>query len=179
MIKNVLVLAAALASVACIKPPEIVMVDRATALEQQAGGSFDSLEKRLEKNAVAVRRVPFTPDQLEALGLAAPPLVDHTDNTDADWIDEWLSRHCVGEGNDGLLVETPHDCHGATDHDEVVKLVDRVNRARAQLWRWMHDERPDATVEALRKKWREAHVRGVPCDAWVQGDDGKWSAKSC
>ena len=28
----------------CFKPPEIVMVDRATALEQQASGSFDDLE---------------------------------------------------------------------------------------------------------------------------------------
>ena len=33
----------ALGAVGCLKAPEIVMVDRATALEQQAAGSFDDL----------------------------------------------------------------------------------------------------------------------------------------
>lgn len=177
--KRALLLVVALGATACINPPEIVMVDRATALEQQAGGSFDSLEKRLERNAVAARPVPFTPDELEALGMAPPPIVDRTEMTDADRVDDWLQRHCVGEGKEGLLVDTMHECHGAADHDEVVKLVDRVNRARVQLWRWMHEERPDVPIEALRKRWREAHARGVVCGGWTQDESGKWDAKGC
>ncbi len=52
------------------------MVDRATALEQQAAGSFDELEQQLARAAIAPRPVPLTPEQLEALGIAPPPLVD-------------------------------------------------------------------------------------------------------
>ena len=169
----------ALVSVACIKPPEIVMVDRATALEQQAGGTYASLEKRLERAAVSPRPIPLTPDQLQSLGIAAPTLVDKTDLTDADRVDDLLQRHCVGEGNGGLLVETDKACHGATDHDELLELLDRVNRARSQLWRWMHEERPDVAEHELRKRWRAEHVRGVVCGGWVQSEDGKWEAKSC
>ena len=174
-----LLLAAALCAVGCIKPPEIVMVDRATALEQQAGGSFAELEKKLARAAVAPRPVPLTPDQLEAPGIAPAPPVDQTEMTDADRVDDMLGRHCIGEGRKGLLVDTSDVCHGAVDHDEVVKLVDRVNRARGQLWRWMHEQRPELSVEELRSRWRKAHATGVVCGGWMEGDDGKWEAKSC
>ena len=43
------VLAATTALAGCFKPPEIVMVARATALEQQASGSFDDLERKLDR----------------------------------------------------------------------------------------------------------------------------------
>ena len=64
----------ALVSVAgCIKAPEIVLVDRATALEQQAAGSFKELEERLVRTAIAARPVPLTPAELHALGEVLAP----------------------------------------------------------------------------------------------------------
>ncbi|HSQ62134.1 MAG TPA: hypothetical protein VLM85_02930 [Polyangiaceae bacterium] len=170
---------ASVAALGCIKPPEIVMVDRATALEQQAGGSFPELESKLARAAVSARPVPLTPDQLEAIGITPVPLVDQTEMTDADRVDDLLERRCVGEGREGLLVETHDACHGAADHDEVVKVVDRVNRARGQLWKWMHDQRPDLPIEEVRKRWQKTHAAGVVCGGWIEGDDGKWQAKSC
>lgn len=166
-------------SIGCIKAPEIVMVDRATALEQQAGGSFPEIEKKLARASISPRPVPLTPAQLDSLGMTPSALSDEHETTDADRVDDLLERHCIGESKEALLEETHDACHGAVDADEVVKLVDRVNRARAQLWRWMHEQKPDVAVEELQKRWRATHAAGVTCGAWVQADDGKWAAKTC
>jgi uncharacterized protein YdbL (DUF1318 family) len=163
----------------CFKPPEIVMVDRATALEQQASGSFDELELQLDRAAIEPRPVPLTPDQLLALGYRPAPLVDESDLTDADRLDGLLVRHCVGEGLEGLIVDTRDACTGAEDAQEVEVLVERVNRARRQLWRWMHGQRNDLSEEELKRAWRANHVRNVVCGGWLEGGDGKWQAKSC
>jgi Protein of unknown function (DUF1318) len=163
----------------CFKPPEIVMVDRATALEQQAAGSFEELEQHLDRSAIEPRPVPLTPEQLEALGVRPPPLVDESELTDADRVDGLLAQHCAGEGKDGLLVDTHDACRGAADPDEVHTLIERVNRARRQLWRWMHEQRADVGEDDLRRAWRENHLRNVVCGGWVEGTDGTWKGKSC
>jgi nucleotide-binding universal stress UspA family protein len=163
----------------CFKPPEIVMVDRATALEQQAAGSFDDLERQLDRAGIEPIPVPLTPQQLEALGIRPAPLVDQSELTDADRLDGLLAQHCVGEGKDGLVVETHDACKGGADADEVQSLVERANRARLQLWRWMHEQRGDVSVEQLQRQWRENHLRNVVCEGWIQDSAGKWQAKSC
>jgi hypothetical protein len=162
----------------CFKS-EIAMTDSATALEQQASGSFDDLEKTLDRQAIEPRPVPLTPDQLEALGIHPSPLVDESDLTDADRLDGLLAQHCVGEGKDGLLVDTHDACKGAADTGEVQALIERVNRARRQLWKWMHDRRADVSEADLRRAWHESHARNVVCGGWIEGSDGKWQGKSC
>jgi len=163
----------------CIKAPEIVLVDRATALEEQAGGSFKELQEKLERNATTPRPTPLTPEQLEELGLRPAPLADETSLSDMDRVDLLLKQHCVGESKDGTLVGTPDDCLGAADRDLAATLVERVNLARTQLWRWMHDRHPAATPEEMKRSWHEAHLKGVVCDGWVQKSDGGWEAKKC
>ena len=163
----------------CFTPPEIVMVDRATALEQQASGSFEDLERKLDRAGIEPRPVPLTPEQLEALGIRPAPLVDESELTDADRLDGLLAQHCVGEGKDGLIVDTRDACKGAADAEEVQTLVERVNRARRQLWRWMHEQRADVPERELLRAWRENHLRNVACGAWVEGSDGKWQGMSC
>ena len=175
----VLALVASAAHLGCVSAPQIVMSDRATALEQQAAGSFDDLERKLDHAAVAPRPVPFTPDELEALGIRPLPLVDGTELTDADRLDRLLRQHCVGEGQEGLLVDTRQACHGAGDPGAAAELVERVNRGRVLLWRWMQQERGDASADALRRAWRKAHARGVVCGGWIQRDDGAWEEKGC
>jgi uncharacterized protein YdbL (DUF1318 family) len=155
------------------------MVDRATALEQQAAGSFDDLERSLDRAGIEPRPVPLTPEQLEALGIRPTPLGDSTELTDADRLDGLLVQHCVGEGKDGLMVDTRDACHGGADAEEVQTLVERVNRARRQLWRWMHEQRPGTPAEDLQRAWREKHVRGIVCGGWIEASDGKWQEKSC
>jgi hypothetical protein len=83
-----------LSAAACFKPPEIVMVDRATALEQEASGSFDDLERKLDRSAIEPRPVPLSPAQLEALGIRPAPLVDESELTDADRVDGLLGGWC-------------------------------------------------------------------------------------
>jgi hypothetical protein len=163
----------------CFKPPEIVMVDRATALEQQASGSFDELELKLDRAAIEPRPVPLTPDQLQALGIRAAPLVDESELTDADRLDGLLVQHCVGEGKDGLVVDTRDSCRGGADPEEVQALLERINGARRQLWRWMHDQRTDVPEADLRHAWRDNHVRNVVCGGWLEDGNGKWQPKTC
>jgi hypothetical protein len=160
----------------CFKPPEIVMIDRATALEQQAAGSFDELERKLDRAGIEPRPVPLTP---EALGIRPPPLVDESELTDADRVDGLLAQHCLGEGKDGVMVDTRDACKGAADADEARTLLERVNRARRQLWGWMHEQRADLSEGELRRAWHDNHVRNVVCGGWIEGSDGTWQSKSC
>jgi nucleotide-binding universal stress UspA family protein len=169
----------ALPLAACFKAPEIVMVDRATALEQQAAGSFEDLEQKLDRAGIEPRPVPFTPEQLEALGIRQAPLVDGTQLTDADRLDGLLLQHCVGEDKDGLLESTRDACHGGADAQEVETLVERVNRARRQLWKWMHEQRASVSESELQRAWRETHARNVVCGGWTQAPDGTWKEKPC
>jgi hypothetical protein len=164
---------------ACVKAPDIVIVDRATALEEQAGGSFADLEADLSDAAIAPVPVPLTPAQLEALGLKPLTLVNSTELTDADRVDGLLRQHCLGEGADGLLVDTHGDCHGAEDRARAIELLERVNQARVQLWHWMHEERPAVPEVELRKSWRRAHLTGVVCGGWLQNANGGWEIKKC
>lgn len=170
---------AALLFPACFKPPEVVMVDRATALEQQAAGSFDELERRLDRAGIEPRPVPLTPEQVETLGLRSTPLSPDSERTDADRVDDLLVQHCIGEGNEGLLEETHDACKGATDADQLHTVVDRTNRARRQLFRFMHERKPNVPAAAVVAAWRTAHLRYLVCGGWFLGDDGKWAAKSC
>jgi hypothetical protein len=174
--------AVALASLllgACITAPPIVMVDRATALEEQASGSFEDVERKLAQAGIAPRPVPLTPDELEALGIKPRPLVDDTELTDPDRVDELLRQHCVGEDLRGLLADTYAACRGASDRAAAAALVDRVNRARVQLWRWMREQRPDTSIDEITRRWRQAHLRGVVCGGWIQRGDGGWEGKKC
>ena len=167
------------APLGCIRAPEIVLVDRATALEQQAAGSFAELEKKLARATLAPRPVPLTPEQLEALGIPTPTLVDATEHTDAVRVDDLLKQHCVGEAKDGTLVDTHDSCRGAADRGQAIALVERTNSARQQLWRWMKDRRPEVAGDELRLAWHKSHARGVVCGGWLQKDDGGWEAKKC
>ena len=177
--KHLLVFCSIWATFGCVKAPEIVVVDRATALEQQAGGSFADVEQDLAQRAVNPGAEALTPDQLQALGIKPVPIVDHTEQTEADRVDSLLRQRCLGEGKHGLLVDTHDDCIGASDRVVAIALVDRTNRARLQLWRWLAAQRPELSADAVRAKWREAHLHGVVCRGWLQAEDGTWAAKKC
>ncbi|RYZ43479.1 MAG: DUF1318 domain-containing protein [Myxococcaceae bacterium] len=174
-----LLLLALLAAPGCIRAPEIVMVDRATALEEQASGSFKDVEQRLARAGMSPTPVPLTPNQLEDLGIQPTPLVENIGKTPADRVDDLLRRHCVGEGREGLLVDTRRKCQAGRLSSDDVALVERVNRSRMQLWQWMRTVRPGMTEAALRKNWQEAHAEGVVCGGWVEAGDGTWGEKKC
>ncbi len=174
-----LLLLAALAAPGCISAPEIVMVDRATALEEQAAGSFKDVEQRLARAGMSPEPVPLTPNQLEDLGLQPTQLVENLNKTPADRVDELLRLHCVGEGRNGLLVETRRDCQARRLSADDQALVARVNRARQQLWQWMRTIRPGVSEESLRQSWQQVHAQGVVCGGWMEAEDGTWGEKKC
>jgi hypothetical protein len=163
----------------CIRAPEIVLVDRATALEHQAAGSFGELERKLLREGITAQPVPLTPADMEALGIQPPPLIDEIDLTEADRVDALLLQHCIGEARDGTLTDTHDTCHGSADRALAHTLIDRVNHARLQLWNFMHSRQPKTVPAELRQSWRKVHLRGVVCGGWVQNDDGTFEAKKC
>lgn len=168
-----------LAATGCVKMSEIVVTDRATALEEQAGGSFDELELKLTRAGISPRPLPLTPEQLAALGLERPEKLRDPDLSPADLLDRSLRQRCVGEGRDGLLLETPDACRGAVDKEVLARAVEGTNRARAALWAWLQQERPRATLEEVKRAWTEAHRKGVVCGGWVQLADGTWEPRKC
>jgi Xaa-Pro aminopeptidase len=172
-------LALLLGATGCVKMSEIVVTDRVTALEEQAGGSFEELELKLTRSGIAPRPLPLTPEQLAVLGLTKPEKLRDPDLTPADLIDRALRQRCVGEGRDGLLVETPQACRGAVDREALARAIEATNRARTALWGWLRQERPGATEQEVQRAWTDAHRRGVVCGGWVQGPDGTWEARAC
>lgn len=165
----------------CIKAPDLVIVDRATALERQAGGSYRQLQADLDRAAVAPWPVPLTRAQIEASGASTEPLAlsDEPDHSDDAQVDDLLQRRCIGEANDGTLVETRASCGGRVDETEVIGLLERANRERWQVWRYLQARQPKASLSEVRRVWRGVHLQAVVCGAEVQRPDGGWEAKKC
>jgi hypothetical protein len=165
----------------CVKAPDIILVDRKTALEQQAAGSFTGLEDELEQAGVSPRPTPFTHGQLAASGAAGATRALDEDEAQADpvRVDALLTRRCVGEARDGTLVETSSTCTGTLDVAALTRLIERTNRSRLQVWRYLQSKRPHASLDDVRRAWREAHLQSVVCGGQVQRDDGGWEAKKC
>ena len=162
---------------ACVRAPNVVIVDRATALEMEAAGKYPRLDRELESAAVGGRPAPLSRDDLVKAGQPRPPL-DESETTDAERVDELLVIACLGEASDGGLVETQKTC-AIKNIPHMGTLLERANRDRAQVWEWLRTQRPARSMAEVRRAWREVHLRGLPCGAQVQRADGGWEKKKC
>ena len=162
---------------ACIKAPDIVVIDRATALEREAAGDYPRLQRELERAGTHPRPSALTREQLESIGMPRPVLEEES-GSDAERIDALLKDRCLGEALDGTLVETRESC-AVKEVPHMNALVERANRDRLQIWEWLKAQRPQRTLEEVRRAWREVHLRGVVCGGQVQQGDGSWTAKKC
>lgn len=177
---------ACLGLLGCIRAPDVVMVDRQTMLEEQLSGELQPLDNALRELALVPTAADFTRSQLESAG------VDLGDDTltqvtrvhtvilsELEVLDGLLVRRCVGEARSGLLEETPATCSGRHRAQRTSETVQRVNRARRQLWQHLQDVTPGADPEALRARWRTHHLGSVVCGGQVQQDDGTWGVTAC
>jgi hypothetical protein len=169
--------------VACVHAPAVVIVDRKTALEQQASGSFRGLEEELEQAGVQPRPAPLTGAQLTSAGVngkvADADQADPSAGSDAVRTDALLVQRCIGEALDGTLELTLDPCTGTLDVPEVNRLIERVNRERRQLWRWMSEHAKGVSAEQVRATWRETHLGGLICGGQLQAGGGAWETKRC
>jgi hypothetical protein len=179
-------LAAGLSTSGCIRPPDVVLLDRKTVLEEQASGELHALENDLREEAIVPRGAELTGAQLQAAGvdLSAGTLHSIVDihslmRTESDYLDELLVRRCIGEARTGLLVETPRTCAGRTSEGRTSAAIQRVNRARRQLWRYLHEQRPASSEQAVRVAWRRHHLESVVCGGQIESDSGQWEVKRC
>ncbi|MCA2980748.1 MAG: DUF1318 domain-containing protein [Myxococcaceae bacterium] len=179
-------LSLALALSGCIKPPDVVMVDRQTMLEEQVSGELEALDQELREQALVPTSADFSRGQLEAAG------VDLGDDTltqvtrvhavlvsELELIDELLVRRCLGEATTGLLEETPATCSGRHTAQHTTASVHRVNRARRQLWDFLARKGAPGTLDDVARAWRREHLEGVVCGAQVQAASGAWEVKRC
>lgn len=179
----ILGLAATLAG--CVRAPDTVyLVDKKTVLEHQASGEFRVLENDLNDSAIKPRGETFTGAELEASGVSAGGAsvvaqLYATTRSDDDRLDELLVRKCVGEANTGLLEETPSNCVGTVEAEEVSRLVQRANRNRRQVWAYIVQQTPGATEEDVKEKWRVNHLKSLICGGQIQGPKGAWDVKKC
>jgi uncharacterized protein YdbL (DUF1318 family) len=180
-----LILSLACAS-ACISAPDVVLLDRKTVLEEQASGELHPLENDLREAAIVPKGADFTRAQLRESGedlsrgtLSTVVRIHALVRTDAEYLDDLLVRRCIGEARSGLLVETPRTCAGSVNTGRSSAAVQRVNRARRQLWRYLHEKRPNATEEQVRATWHEHHLASVVCGGQIEAEDGQWKVKRC
>lgn len=169
----------------CISAPDVVLLDRKTVLEELASGELHPLQNDLREEALVPRGVDYTRAELREAGadvsdgtLSSIVEVHAMLRTDAELIDELLILRCVGEARDGELIETPATCSRRVNASRTSAMVQRANRARRQLWRYLHERRPDADLEALRATWRTHHLETVVCGGQVETERG-WEVKRC
>lgn len=162
----------------CIKAPEVVIVDRRTALELQAGGRHVSLEEKLEQASIRPGAAPF---ETRDVGGGVAKSFDRDDEgaADADLIDSLLEKACIAEGFDGILLETPATCNTTIDGGLVAALVERQNRHRRQLWQVMVRKQPALTETEAARAWRAVHLQDIPCSSRVERFPGQIEVKSC
>jgi uncharacterized protein YdbL (DUF1318 family) len=165
----------------CVRAPDVVIVDRKTALEQQASGSFRGLEEELEQAGLLPRPTPLTGAQLEEAGVqrAARAIEAGEGLPDSLRADTLLTQRCVGESLEGTLVLTVASCTGTIDVPQTNRLIERLNRNRRQLWQWMAERSRGASPAQAQATWRKWHLEGVVCGGQVQRDDGTWEIKRC
>ncbi|MGM0576126.1 MAG: DUF1318 domain-containing protein [Myxococcota bacterium] len=172
--------------VGCVRPPDVIVADRDTALEKQAAGEYRGMARDLRHAGVSHRPEPYTRGELDEAGVDTGETkldellrIYSEVRTDADLLDDLLLRHCVGEGVEGLLVETPDTCTGAVDLGALRRAMQRANRNRRQIWTWFARRRPDATDEQIRRTWRANHLETVVCGARIERAEGAWEVKAC
>lgn len=170
-----------LAGAGCISTGPVVLSSSQTVLEQQASGSFPRLEEDLARAAVAAPPVPLTRAQIEASGEPAERLAVSPEEaqSEGERLDQYLQRHCLGEGREGTLVETPEACKAKVDAAELSRLMERANRGRWQIWRTLQGQRPKVAMEEIVRAWRAVHREAVVCGARWQKADGAWEIKGC
>lgn len=178
--------ALALSLAACISAPDVVLLDRKTILEEQAAGELLTLADALRESAIVPQAVPYTRGQLEAAGadlshdaLGRLVQLQQMPLSEIDYLDNLLVRRCIGEARSGLLVETPATCTGPAATVRTSAAVQRVNRSRKQLWRYLQERSPESSSAQIRSLWRQRHLQALVCGGQVQQDDGEWDIKQC
>ena len=170
---------------ACIRAPDIVIVDRRTALEEQATGRLPALEGELRRATLAPGPKPYTRGELLRSGWT--PAADKNviarlyrqATTDKERIDALLRRRCVGESLGGTLVVTRESCKGEVNLAPVSRLLEHANRNRRQIWLYLQTLKPRSSLDDIRRQWRQEHLTSVLCGGHIQRPSGAWTEKKC
>lgn len=183
MIKT-LSIALAVSAVACVKAPNVSVVDQKTALERQAAGEYPELENELEQAQLAPKPEPYPREEMldgrdragsGALGEVAELYAKA--ESDADAIDRLLVKQCIGEAMSGFLEARPASCTTTVNTAEMTRVLGRANLHRRQVWQLIASDR-GSSVKDAQETWRTVHLEQVVCGGLIQTGKG-WAPKSC
>ncbi len=180
---HLLSLCASISLAACVKAPNVSIVDSKTALEKQAAGDYPALENDLEQAGIQPRSEVFPREQLGTNGDSTAALGEIAQlyaaaETDEDAIDRLLISQCIGEALSGFLEPRPSDCTANVDTAEMTRLLGRENLHRRQIWQLAASER-GAEVAQAQHAWRTIHLKRIVCKGLIQIDAQVWKAKEC
>jgi len=170
----------------CVKVPTIVMVDRKTALEEQAGAGFSNQEGQVLQAGLSTRPAPYTRGQMKAKGVDSQDDVFNSVlrpykaySTDQAALDRLLTRRCAGEAMDATVVETPDTCAGVYNPKTATALLRRINRHRKLVLAWLSTQAKAKSIDEVRKVYRKRILKMMVCGGWYQAGAENWEKKKC
>lgn len=158
----------------CIRAPDVIVIDRRTALEEQAAGSYRLLEEELQRAQLVPHPIALPEGQLAATERA------DTLASDTELADRLLVRRCLGEALDGTLVDLRGRCSGKVDVPRLLRIVEETNRQRQQQWTALQAaSKPPRSLSEVRQVWHRLHLEDVVCGALIESKPGVWESKQC
>tara|TARA_R110002073_G_scaffold208011_5_gene368420 strand:+ start:4264 stop:4830 length:567 start_codon:yes stop_codon:yes gene_type:complete len=171
---------------ACVKAPNVSIVDSNTALESQAAGEYHALENDLQQAGISPRSEPIPRESLISRGNSEGAasrgevaLLFIKVERDAARVDALLSDQCIGEALDGLLKPTTARCKANIDTTEMTQLIGRENLHRRQIWQLIMKERSENSMQKVQTSWRQIHLERVVCGGLVETRNNVWEPKEC
>ena len=91
-------------------------------------------------------------------------------------IQQWMTRGCLGENNQGLLEARPGQ---GCDDGAVGRLASDENRDRMYIYETLRQQNnmPPGDIERIKRGFAKVNRDKAAAGTWIQGPDGGWARK--
>jgi len=91
-------------------------------------------------------------------------------------IQQWMTRGCLGENNQGLLEARPGQ---GCDDGAVGRLTADENRDRIYIYETLRQQNnmPPGDIERIKRGFAKVNREKAAGGTWIQGPDGRWARK--
>ncbi len=91
-------------------------------------------------------------------------------------IQQWMTRGCVGENNQGLLEARPGQ---GGDDGAVGRLTAEENRDRMYIYETLRQQNnmPPGDIDRIKRGFAKVNREKAAAGSWIQEPDGRWARK--
>lgn len=91
-------------------------------------------------------------------------------------IQQWMTRGCIGENNQGLLEARPGQ---GCDDGAVGRLTADENRDRMYIYETLRQQNnmPPGDIERIKRGFAKVNREKAAAGTWIQEPDGRWAQK--